>query len=215
MVFEARPFLAVVASALCVSAVAASLATAQTIPEEKLWRQIATATDEVKIDGWESALVSAVLFAGEQGHGNLYQKDRPLYSPTVSENQQSLPVGSYSCNSIQIEKQVVRGLAYIAYPAFACRVWIDSEGVRRFEKLTGSQRTSGMILDAPDIVGDVYLGTWQVSNEDNYSDYGERSDRNEGAVVQSIDQDRWRMIFPGELTNGRVEILEIRPAPKR
>ena len=173
------------------------------------WRDIATATDEVRVDEWQSALVSGVLYARAEGFGDLYRKDRPLYSPTLDEPQRSIPAGTYSCSSIQIDKEVTRGLAYIQYPAFRCRVTMAGDQ-RRFEKLSGSQRTKGVIHDAPDMAGDVFLGTWSVNDDNDYPAYGKVAKRNEAGVVHSLSDGRWRLIFPGALTNGRVEILELK-----
>ena len=174
------------------------------------WRLHATATDQVRIDEWENALVSAVLFAGAQGEGDLYRRDNALYSPVVPERQRTLPAGTYACRSIQIEKEVVRGLAYVAYPPFRCRVTAKGKA-RYFEKLTGSQRTKGRIYSASDTQGDVYLGTEQLGEDKSWPKYGERSGRNDAGVVQSIDETRWRIVFPGAVNNGRVNILELIP----
>lgn len=174
------------------------------------WRSHATVTDQVRIDEWESSLVSAVLFARDQGEGDLYQRDRPLYSPVIPEDQRPLGVGLYLCRSIQIEKEVVRGLAYVAYQQFRCRV-TKKGSARYFEKLTGSQRTKGRIYAASDIEGEVYLGVEQLADDKTWPKYGERSSRNDAGVVQSIDEERWRIVFPGAVNNGRVNILELVP----
>ena len=176
---------------------------------------MATATDEVRIDEWQSALVLGVLASGRKEFGSaqyLYQADRPLYSPTLAQPQHSLPPGEYECAKILLTRDAdaSSGLGFISYSYFRCSVAVV-DGLRRFEKITGSQRTKGVILDAPDIEGDVYLGTWQVSDEQDYLDYGVQAERNDAAVVQSLGDGRWRMISTGSLLGGRTEILELKP----
>lgn len=174
------------------------------------WRTIARAGDEAQVDEWQTSLVTAVLAARENGEGDLYARDPALYSPDVMPDQRSLSAGDYSCASIQIDKGSAPGGGYYAYPPFRCRVTVE-DGVRVFEKLTGSQRTRGVIYDAPDVMGDVYLGTANNDQTADYEPYGTSVGTSESAVIHSLGDGRFRMIFPGHLNGGSIEILEIRP----
>lgn len=174
------------------------------------WRADATVTDQVRIDEWRDALFSAVKFAESQGFTEDIRADGLLFSFAWQEEQRPIPDGLYACASTQMDKAYVRGLAYIAYPAFRCRVQTLG-GVKTFRKLTGSQRTVGRLYPASDTIGEVYLGTWQVSDEQAVVPYGRETMRNDPAVLQSMEDGRWRMIFPGGLASGTLAILELNP----
>ena len=201
---------------LCSAAilVGATAATAQNhsirpVPMQE-WREVARAGDEAQIDEWQASLVTAVLAAQENNKLDLYREDRPLYSPNIDLEQRSIPVGEYSCATINIHKGVRPGRGYYAYQPFSCRV-SEQNGVRMFEKLTGSQRTKGILYDAPDVIGDVYLGTINNEGTGDYAPYGSTVRGSEGAVIQSLGDGRYRMIFPGNLNGGSINLLEIKP----
>lgn len=177
-------------------------------PDRQEWRNDATVTDQVRIDQWRDALFSAVKFVETQGFTDSIRADALLFSFGWQEAQQPIPDGLYACASTQLNKAYVIGLAYINYPAFRCRVQTLG-GVKTFRKLTGSQRTIGRLYPASDTIGEVYLGTWQSGDEQAVVPYASETARNDPAVLQSMEDGRWRMIFPGGLTSGTLAILEL------
>lgn len=174
------------------------------------WRDDATVTDQVRIDQWRDALFGAVKFVETQGFTDAIRADSLLFEFGGQEAQRPIPDGLYSCASTQMNKAYVIGLAFISYPPFRCQVETRG-GVKSFRKLTGSQRTIGRLYPASDTLGEVYLGTWQSGDERAVVPYATETGRNDPAVLQSMEGDRWRMIFPGGLTTGTLAILDVRP----
>ncbi|WP_299564030.1 DUF4893 domain-containing protein [uncultured Sulfitobacter sp.] len=117
--------------------------------------------------------------------------------------------GDWTCRTIKLG-----GLArLVVYTDFACRMTLDLTGVT-FEKLTGSQRTSGRIEMRDGRA--VYLGVGYVSSEapQAYSDL-EPGFRGTGtmtpdvAVFERVSETRARLMFPAPVNESDFDILEL------
>ncbi len=103
--------------------------------------------------------------------------------------------------------------ALVVYTHFKCRMALDNTGVT-FEKLSGSQRTSGRI----EMRGGraVYLGVGYVSSEQPQS-YSELAPDFEGtgsitpdvAIFERISPTRARLMFPAPINESDFDILEL------
>ena len=99
------------------------------------------------------------------------------------------------------------------YTNFKCRMTLDITGIR-FEKLTGSQRTSGRIEMRDGRA--VYLGVGYVSSEAPQS-YSELAPNFEGsgtitpdvAVFERVSDTRARLLFPAPVNESDFDILEL------
>lgn len=176
------------------------------------WREQATATTEVGIDNWQSVMREIMLATREIERQETLQVDRNLYAITLDAEQVELQPGDYRCASNQFHAYPEQGKVRFSYPFFECRLSMEN-GERILEKLTGSQRFRGTLLPASDLEGDVLLGTWQVSEEAGYLDYGKKTERNHVGLVQSLGDGRWRMIEPPSAYGGLGSVLEIAPLP--
>ena len=106
-------------------------------------------------------------------------------------------VGDWSCQMTKIG-----GLqASVSYPPFRCAITRDGTALR-FEKLTGSQRTSGTLHHDGGVW--VYLGSTFVAGEAPrpYADFPDDMDTQgtetlpDVGLLEPIDADRARILFP-------------------
>lgn len=117
--------------------------------------------------------------------------------------------GDWSCQMMKVGG----GLPLVVYSPFACRA--DGEG--SFEKLTGSQRTSGGLHDWDGRL--IYLGTGYVSDSGPlpYADLPEEVDPGadpqlmpEVGLVEMTGADAGRIIFPDPYLESRMNVLVLR-----
>lgn len=106
-------------------------------------------------------------------------------------------IGDWSCRMTKIG-----GLqASVSYPPFRCAITRDGTALR-FEKLTGSQRTSGTLHHDGGVW--VYLGSTFVAGEAPrpYADFPDDMDTQgtetlpDVGLLEPIDADRARILFP-------------------
>jgi hypothetical protein len=102
-------------------------------------------------------------------------------------------------------------LDYVAYPAFDCRIRAE-DGLVSFAKLNGSQRPVGLLLP---YTGNrkIFLGTLLLGDETRALEYGRDRERDLVAVVERIDDYRWRLVFPYPHFESTIDIVELVPAP--
>ena len=117
--------------------------------------------------------------------------------------------GEWNCRTMKLG-----GLTRLTvYTNFKCRMTLDITGIR-FEKLTGSQRTSGRIEMRDGRA--VYLGVGYVSSEAPQS-YSELAPDFEGsgtitpdvAVFERVSDTRARLLFPAPVNESDFDILEL------
>ena len=101
----------------------------------------------------------------------------------------------------------------VVYSNFKCRMSLDNTGVV-FEKLSGSQRTSGRIEMREGRA--VYLGVGYVASEEpqNYADLdpafeGSGTITPDVAVFERISDRRARLMFPAPVNENDFDILEL------
>lgn len=115
--------------------------------------------------------------------------------------------GDWSCRTIKMG----RLLPITVYQPFRCRIASDGS----LEKLTGSQRTKGQIHQDGDRL--VYLGTGFIAGDTPpaYADLPPSSDASdpqrmaEVGVVEMIDENRGRVMFPDPYLESRFNILTL------
>lgn len=115
--------------------------------------------DRMRLDQLDAAMGRAlrqVLSSGSDEE--LVVAINALRGPAMPAVAAATVAGDWRCSMVKIGGNV----PLVAYPPFRCRIEAG-EGVLRFEKLTGSQRTSGT-LHAQD-GGWIYLGSTFVQGE--------------------------------------------------
>jgi hypothetical protein len=117
--------------------------------------------------------------------------------------------GEWNCRTMKLG-----GLAaLVVYTNFECQMSLDNTGVA-FEKLTGSQRTSGRIEMRDGRA--IYLGVGYVADEAP-QDYATLDPAFEGsgtiapdvAVFERISETRARLLFPAPVNESDFDILEL------
>lgn len=117
--------------------------------------------------------------------------------------------GDWQCRTMKLG-----GLnALVVYTNFKCRMTLDNTGVT-FEKLSGSQRTSGRIEMRDGRA--VYLGVGYVSSEapQGYADLEPAFEGNSTvtpdiAVFERVSDRRARLMFPAPVNESDFDILEL------
>ena len=117
--------------------------------------------------------------------------------------------GEWKCRTMKLGG----GVPLVVYSNFKCPMALDNTGVV-FEKLTGSQRTSGRIELRDGRA--VYLGVGYVASG-GPQDYGALAPDFEGtgevvpdvAVVERISEKRARLMFPAPVNESDFDILEL------
>jgi hypothetical protein len=115
--------------------------------------------------------------------------------------------GSYRCRSLRLGTTDPDAPAFIAYPAFRCRIRVEG-GFTIFEKTSGSQRTAGVILPGTPNRS-VLIGTEALGSEAGFPAYGADAARDRIAAVERVGPDRWRLVFPHPSNGAVLEVMEL------
>jgi hypothetical protein len=112
--------------------------------------------------------------------------------------------GEWRCRVIKLGGM----LPLTIYRDFRCRISDDAAGLR-LEKLTGSQRTSGIFYD----LGEARMGfagaeAWGIG--DRLRKYGENPERDQVGYLVPISAKRMRLELPLPRQESRFDILELR-----
>jgi hypothetical protein len=174
------------------------------------WRVAATGADRAKLRNWRDSFVDGLTEASAAGHDRAIAAEGVLLQPDAALGGGPIPNGLYRCRVIKLGSQSLGMLAYVAYPAFSCR--IDQQGkVQAFAKLTGSQRPVGLIFPG-DALRQVFLGTMVLGDEGRAMQYGTDPDRDIAAFVERMGPNRWRMVVPRPAFESRTDVIELVPA---
>mgnify|MGYP003344432948 FL=1 len=172
------------------------------------WEPVITPSDRALLDVEPDRLATDAIAAGKADKP--YGTTVPALLELVRAKPQALAegdlMGDWRCRSIQVNE-----LGIFAYPYFRCRVRTTGEGLF-FEKLTGSQRTSG-ILYRRDGASFVLLGGATVNDDPQRRYVGDTRasadvlEHNRAGLVARIGPKRLRMVFAGG--SGRFEVYEL------
>jgi hypothetical protein len=173
------------------------------------WRAVATAADREKLRDWRGAFVDGLSQARAAGHAADIAREGVLLAPDAALGGAPIPNGQYRCRVTKLGAQRPGMLAYVAYPAFACRVR-QEKALQGFAKLTGSQRPVGLIFPG-DALRQVFLGTLMLGDESRAMQYGNDPDRDVAAFVERIGPARWRMVIPSPAFESRTDVIELVP----
>jgi hypothetical protein len=174
------------------------------------WRASVTQPDRVRLRGWRDAWLRGLEQARVGGHGAQLARDPTLFDPDRALPRPLPPPGRYRCRTVKLGTAGATGPAYVAYPAFACRI-VREEGALRFEKLGGSQRASGQIYRHDSARG-VFLGTLALGDERRAMPYGRDRMRDMAGHVERIGERRWRLVLPAPAFESLLDVIELTPA---
>lgn len=179
-----------------------------------LWKSIATASDEDRIDrlglAWQQAIDEArPRFRREvAAEGVLLEPRSALPRP------QPTP-GSYNCRMISIGKKDSKSPVYEKFRPFFCYVLADDAGALTIVKQTGSQRPAGQLWDDDDPNRMIFLGSLSLGDEKEPRAYGEDPERDTAGVFERIAPFRWRLVIPYPRSGAKLEVFELTPVPNQ
>lgn len=195
--------------ALALLVLGADSAFARDRPVVTDWREIVTGDDRARLRNWREAWIAA-LAAVRGGDGGTIDRDPALFQPDGALPYAAPPAGGYRCRVFKLGKRGgASGLAFVTYPAFACRIDADPAGLR-LTKLTGSQRPIGIVY--PDgAARAVFLGTLVLGDERQPRRYGSDVNRGMAGIVTRIGERRWRLALPEPKFESKLDLIELVP----
>lgn len=173
------------------------------------WRKVANDADRARLDRLDAAWREALRDARQAGFRAEIRGLGALAQPDAGQTGRlQPPPGEYSCRTIKLGRIGEYG-GYLSYPGFRCVVELTPGGDLILTKVTGSQRTRGLIY--PDTDGRlVFLGAqaWG-SGETGYPNYGQQPERDQIGVIERIGDNRWRLVLPWPKQESKLDILEL------
>jgi len=174
------------------------------------WRALATRDDLRRMRTWREAFVDGLAQA--QGSGNMADiaSEGPLLEPDSALDGAEIPPGNYRCRTFKLGAADGRGLAFVAYPSFDCRITL-SGGATTLEKLTGSQRPFGRLYSGG-TRRQIFLGTLVLGDETRPLGYGRDASRDMVGAVERVGPQRWRLVMPYPRFESTLDVMELVPA---
>lgn len=174
------------------------------------WRQVASAADASLLGRLDQAWRLGRAEAEEAGFASEVERLAALVDPNAALPGRLQPApGTYRCRTIKLGRRTEgQGLAYVAYPFFACSVELTPGGDLILTKTTGSQRTRGLLYPDSDRRL-VYVGAQAWGDEADFPDYGRNRERDQVGVLERIGDQRWRLVLPWPKQEAKLELLEI------
>ena len=173
------------------------------------WKEVATADDRRRLADWRKTFVNALDSAKKAGHSDEIAREGALLDPDAAIASPAIPNGLYRCRLIKIGAKAEGNLAYVAYPAFYCRVKPERD-LQRFNKFGGSQRYVGLVFPA-DAVREVFLGTLVLGDETRALQYGQDEMRDVAGYFERIGPNRWRLVMPKPHFELQLDVMELMP----
>ena len=174
------------------------------------WRQVASTADASLLGRLDQAWRLGRAEAEEAGFASEVERLAALVDPNAALPGRLQPApGTYRCRTIKLGRRTEgEGLAYVAYPFFACSVELTPGGDLILTKTTGSQRTRGLLYPDSDRRL-VYVGAQAWGDEADFPDYGRNRERDQVGVLERIGDQRWRLVLPWPKQEAKLELLEI------
>jgi hypothetical protein len=175
------------------------------------WRQVASITDASNLGRLDQAWRLGRAEAEDKGFAAQVEALGPLVDPMAGQAGRLQPApGTYRCRTIMLGSHDSAGSGYLEYPFFRCTVELTPGGDLVLTKITGSQRTRGLLYPDTDRRL-VFIGAqaWGM-DETTFPAYGAQPERDQVGVIERIGNGRWRMVVPWPRQESKLDILEIR-----
>jgi len=175
------------------------------------WRKVVSAADASNLARLDQAWRMARDEAEERGYASQVEALGPLVDPNAGQaGRLQPPPGAYRCRTIKLGSKGDVGLGYVDYPWFRCTVELMPGGDLVLTKVSGSQRTRGLLYPDSDRRL-VFVGAqaWGL-DEQGYPAYGQQPIRDQVGVLERIGNSRWRLAVPWPRVESKLEILELR-----
>lgn len=173
------------------------------------WRADASRSDARRIERLNEAWREALSQARRDGHGRELKALGALADPRVSLARPQPTPGAYRCRTIKLGSPDGRGLSYVAYGWFKCRVELTPGGDLVLEKTSGSQRQAGNLY--PDGARRlVFLGAVAWGDGEGRARYGRDPERDQAGVFERVGVNQYRLALPFPKQESKLDILELR-----
>ena len=175
-----------------------------------IWKQVATATDEQRLDrlgeAWSSALADvrrSTASAELRKEGELLKPDSALPRPAPTP-------GSYNCRLIKLGKATPKSKPYESFKPFFCYVEVEGD-LLTIVKQTGSQRPAGRLWEDDDPNRLIFLGSLALGDAQTPVAYGDDPKRDMAGVLERIAPFKWRLVIPWPQSTSKLDVFELTP----
>ena len=184
--------------------------TVQAQTKSDLWKTVASAADQNRIDrlglAWQQALMEA-----RPRFERAIKSEGSLLEPRAGLPRPEPTPGSYNCRMISIGRENRTSPPFEKFKPFFCYVLVDDEGVLTIVKQTGSQRPAGRLWEDDDPNRMIFLGSLALGDEREPLAYGEDPERNMAGVLERIAPFRWRLVIPWPQSGAKLQVFELTP----
>jgi hypothetical protein len=188
----------------------AASVTVEPEPKSSLWKAVATAADQNRINrlglAWQQALMEA-----QTRHSRDVRNEGDLLKARAALSRPDPTPGSYNCRMISIGKADGGSTTFERFKPFFCYVLSDDQGVLTIVKQTGSQRPAGRLWEDDDPNRMIFLGSLALGDEQEPLAYGDDPRRNMVGVFERIAPFRWRLVIPFPQSGAKLEVFELTP----
>lgn len=174
------------------------------------WRQVVSSADAANLSRLDQAWRMARAEADDKGFADEVTALGPLVDPNAGQaGRLQPPPGTYRCRTIKMGTKSEVGLAFNPYGYFRCTVELTPGGDLVLTKITGSQRTRGLLYPDTDRRL-VFVGAqaWGL-DETGFPRYGQMPERDQVGAFERIGPNRWRLVIPWPRVESKLEILEL------
>jgi hypothetical protein len=175
------------------------------------WKDVVTADDRERLRDWRATFVAAVN-AARATHAAEVAREGVLLDPDAAIPGAALPEGTFRCRVLKLGAKQTGNLDYVTYAPFTCRVKAE-RGLKRFNKLSGSQRYVGLIFPN-DSIREIFLGTLVLGDEKRALQYGQDQTRDIAGYVERIGPNRWRLVMPKPHFESQLDVMELVPVSR-
>jgi len=175
-----------------------------------LWRRVASAVDENRIDRVRAAWTEALGEARAHGFGDEVRKEGVLLNPSAALARPAPSPGSYSCRLVRMGSSSKKNFAFERFKPFYCYIQPEGEQQLAFVKQTGSERPAGRLYEDDDATRMVYLGSLGIG-EAAPRTYGEDRSHDMAGVMERIAPFKWRLVIPWPRGGSKLDVYELTP----
>jgi hypothetical protein len=174
------------------------------------WRAIIRPAELGRLDRLSEAWTQALNEARVSGHAEDVAALGDLLDPQIALAPVTPPAGDYRCRTIKLGAKVYGMPAFTPYGWFKCRISSTPKGLK-LEKITGSQRPSGLLFPDSDRRM-VVLGSVSLAEDPPANSYGLHPDRDFVGVLERIGDRRWRLAMPWPYQESNLDLIELERA---
>lgn len=179
-------------------------------PKSDVWKAVASAADEDRIDrlglAWQAGLSEA-----SPKFSSAIKESGDLLKPLARLPRPAPTPGSYNCRLVTLGSNDKKTPPYQKFNPFFCYVLADDQGQLTIVKQTGSQRPAGALWEDDDPKRMIFLGSLALGDEKEPLAYGDDPTRDMAGVFERIAPFRWRLVIPWPRSGAKIEVFELTP----